>query len=376
MWRWLLLVVVVIALSAAGAVLTQYIPSPEEAPAAFPAPTNEEKGPPPLATVEGGDLTHRFGVMAQDDEGAREWVIKNAGEGDLKLTQGEHTCSCTIASLKGTETAVLKPGESTPVKLKWETRKNDGVYEKSSSINTNDPQRPVIKFAVSGTVRPPIVRMPPDDTLDFHSILNDKPITRPIMVYSPNRPDLKIKSVTSRRPDLVSVKERPATEKEEAELKVKGAHKIDVTVTPGNNLGTFLAEVLVETDHPKKKELVIPLTGKIVGPISASPEGVRLSSILGSRGGRGIVMLTVHDQEQTTFDVIDKPEKLKVTVTPLEAPNAAKGQSAPVKQYTMTVEVPPGTSPGGILGNITLKTSHPKAAQIKLPVDIIVLGQR
>jgi Protein of unknown function (DUF1573) len=375
MWRWLLLFVLVIAVSAGAVVLSQYLPSSvdvSDPPAA--ASSIDVTGPPPSAVVE-GDLTHHFGVMAQEEDGTREWIIRNDGKGDLNLSEGAHTCSCTIASLKDKKTATIKPGESTTIQLEWHTKLFDGAFEKSSDINTNDPQRPVVRFAVSGTVRPPILRTPSDDTLDFRAVSNNKPTTRPIMVYSPNRPELKIKSVTTRRPDIISLKTTPATEEEAADLKVKAAHKIEVTVTPGNNLGSFVDELIVTTDHPKKRDLVIALVGKITGPISASPERLNLPGVLGTRGGRGIVMLTVLGQETTTFDVLEKPEKLKVTITPMDLKVAVKDEVSKVKQYTMSVEVPPGTPPGGIVGDVVLKTSHSKAAQIKLPVDIIVLGQ-
>jgi hypothetical protein len=373
MWRWLLLIVVVIALSAGGTIFIQYYNSLEKPydPGEL-VIKNKPDGPLPFVSIE-GDLTHKFGVMSQDDEGTHEWVVKNIGEGDLKLMQGTHTCSCTIASLKDEETAVVKPGESTTVKLRWETRKNDGAYEKSSNINTNDPQHPEIKFAVSGTVRQAIVRLPQDETLDFHTISNDKSTSRPLMVFSPNMPEMKIQKVTSRRPELVSVNPKPATPEELKELNIKGGYKLDITITPGNNLGTFTSELILETDHPKKREMVIPLVGKIVGPIAASPEGIRLSQVRSREGSRSVVMLTVHDQPETTFEVEEKPTKLQVSVAPMQS--NAPNPDAKVRQYAVSIVVPPGTPPGPILGHIVLKTNHPKAAHIKVPVDIIVQGQ-
>jgi hypothetical protein len=373
MWRWLVLAVLVVMLSAAIPVLSQLLPAPKDTDASIVAPDLNSGGPPPLAIVE-GDLTYQFGVMAQDDTGTHEWVLKNLGDGELKLTQGQSTCSCTIASLEKGKTAVVKPGDSTKVKLKWETRKHNGEgYSKQATIETNDPEHQQIVFGISGIVRPPIVRMPPDDTLDFREIPNDKDQMRPVVIFSYDRPEMKILKVTSRQPALIDAALKPLTKDEMDALHIKsGGHKLELTAKPGSNLGTFLTEVVVETDHPKKPELVIPITGKIAGPISPSPLVIRLNRVSGPNGGSERIVLTVHDQEKTQFEVQAKPDKLNVRIAPVET-KAGLGNS--IRQYILTAEIPPGTSPGQILGNIVLKTDHPKASQVKIPVDVLIMTQ-
>ena len=38
----------------------------------------------------------------------------------------------------------------------------------------------------------------------------------------------------------------------------------------------------------------------------------------------------------------------------------------------MTVTVPPGTAPGPVDGEIILKTDHPSARELKVPVSILI----
>ena len=40
----------------------------------------------------------------------------------------------------------------------------------------------------------------------------------------------------------------------------------------------------------------------------------------------------------------------------------------------MTVTIPPRTPPGVIAGPIVLKTDHPLAGEVKIPVHVVVLG--
>src|ERR1700730_16438707 len=112
MMRWLLLAVLVVALTAGATVALQLLPrgtAADKGPSFPSSPVAEKTGPSGIAEVE-GDLTHDFGTMAQYSTGKKTWAIKNVGEGPLRLIKGTSTCSCTIASLKDGTAASLKPG--------------------------------------------------------------------------------------------------------------------------------------------------------------------------------------------------------------------------------------------------------------------------
>ena len=106
----------------------------------------------------------------------------------------------------------------------------------------------------------------------------------------------------------------------------------------------------------------------MTGPISVSPDRLRLVNVTSSRGGSGEVTLLVRGGKPTKFEVIQKPEKLNVDVEPNETPTL-KGR------YRVNVTVPPGTASGQIQGLIVIKTDNPKAAELKIPVNILVLGE-
>ena len=111
----------------------------------------------------------------------------------------------------------------------------------------------------------------------------------------------------------------------------------------------------------------LKIIGTVTGPISVSPDRLRLVNVTSSRGGSGEVTLLVRGGKPTKFEVIQKPEKLNVDVEPNETPTL-KGR------YRVRVTVPRGTPPGKIDETITIKTDNPKAAELKIPVNILVLG--
>jgi hypothetical protein len=109
--------------------------------------------------------------------------------------------------------------------------------------------------------------------------------------------------------------------------------------------------------------------GKRVGPISLVPETARIHNVNPDDGGSTTVMILVRNAPDTKFEVLEAPNNLKVEITPADV---KIGTAAKVRQYRMTVTVPPDTPTGTIGGTIVLKTNHPLADRVRVPVDITV----
>jgi hypothetical protein len=277
---------------------------------------------------------------------------------------------CTVAEFpKATQSdsITVKPGSETPLHLTFETQTTDGKYSKAATVGTNDPNRPTIVFGTEGMVYPAIIVSPPMKALVFSSITNDVESTDKVMLFSPDRPDMKITKVTSSRPDIVVAELVPLSATERLFAKGKGGIKVNVHIKPGMPLGRFHESVVLKTDHPKQSEVRIEVVGKVDGPINTRPELLSMPAISGKSGGHGDVMLTVRGKRQTTFKVTKAPEKLKVDVGPMD-PTTRPGV------YRVTVTVAPGTAPGQIEDEIILSTDHPQAATLKIPVNIFVNG--
>jgi hypothetical protein len=365
MKRWIVLAVLVVVLTTAATVVVQSRPgssTSEELP--FPAaPANA--GPLPLAVVD-GEATYQFGMAAQQVKLEKDWMVRNDGKADLVLTKGPPACSCTVANFSnGKDTITLKPGDETTVHLSFETRDFNGSYHKSATIVTNDPVHPTLELAADGIVRPSVVLSPPEPMINFLEIANDQDDHyAKVALFSPDRPDIKITQLLSSRPDQIVVTQEPLSADDCKALKIEKGLRINVDVKGTMPLGVFREEVVVKTDHPKQPELRLTVNGKMVGPISASPERVRLVGISGRAGGSGEVKLTVRGLRPTQFTIERKPEKFQVAVAPA-------GPEQP-GQYRLTVTVPPGLPAGMILDDVVLKTDHPKAGEVKVPVDVLI----
>jgi hypothetical protein len=366
MKRWLVLAALVVVLTTTATVVVQILPGstkPQELP--YPA-APADAGPLPLAAVD-GDPTYKFGMAAQQVKLEKDWTVRNEGKADLALTIGPPACSCTVANFaNGTNKTTIKPGEATTIHLTFETRENNGGYHKSATLVTNDPTHPTLEFAADGIVRPSVVLYPPEPTVNFMEIANDTDDHHTkVALYSPDQPDMKITQIKSSRPDQVVVTQEPLPAEDCKQLKVDKGIRINVQVKGTMSLGIFREEVVLKTDHPKQPEVRLTVNGKMVGPIMAMPERLRMIPVSSRDGATGELKLTVRGLRPTTFQVEHNPEKFQVAVTPAD----------PVKrpgQYRLTVKVPPGLPTGLIIDDIVLKTDHPKAGELKIPIDVSI----
>ena len=367
MKRWLILAALVVAISASASVAVHYLPSVHSSTdtLAFPAPP-KPAGPVPKVVIE-GDPKYEFGKKAQHTEIAREWVIWNKGDGDLRLYNPSTTCSCTVANFKGgVKEITVKPNQSTTIHLSFNTKEFSGQYYQRATISTTDPARPSIELGAHGEVYPALMFTPPDKTIPFMTISNDTEHHARVAVASPDRPGFKVTKVVSSKPGKIEATVAPLTDEERKHLKIEqGGYLIDIAVKQGMPLGPFRDELLIETDHPKQPESHLTLFGKVVGPITLVPEHLRLTNVSAKAGGKGTVTLMVRGQRPTKFDVTKKPSNLEVTVEPVE-PNGKDGK------YRLTLTVPPGSKPTEIDDTIVLKTDHPQAAIVQVPITLYI----
>ncbi len=369
MARWIILTVVVVVLTGAATFLVQYAPDSDSE---LVSPVVVKSGPQPKVEVS-PDLMFDFGVMSQRDKGTHTWTIKNVGEGELELwLEGKPTCSCTVAELevpKGEEGGAkkvvkVKPGDSTKINLFWETRNRENHYSQSATIGTNAAEKPSFTLAVHGLVHPPVMVVPPQ-LITLTEVSNETTTPARVGVFSLDRPATKVTKVTTSRPSLITARAVPFSEEEKKAFKTTTGYRVEIDIKPGMPLGRFQDEIVIDTDHPLQPETKITITGNVTGPISVVPERLRMPNVVGKQGATREITLLVRGGDKTKFEVAHKPDKVEVAIAPSNTGDS-KGR------YLMTVKVPAGTASGWVDDEIILKTDHPRAGELKIPVSIIV----
>jgi hypothetical protein len=90
-----------------------------------------------------------FGKAQQEKTLEKEFTIRNLGSEDLVIEGVSTTCGCTVAE---GYSKVIKPGSSTPLRVKLQTRNNFGRLSRSVLIKSNDPSGRPLELKVEATV--------------------------------------------------------------------------------------------------------------------------------------------------------------------------------------------------------------------------------
>lgn len=376
--RWVVLAFAVTAVSAAIPIVLHGLrvdPVAQGRPDAVPA----VGAPPPQSAPLGrsgklslgGDGAEdiAFGTMNYGEAGNRVLTLKNAGAGELRLKKGTTSCGCTVAGFGDGEAlrpeAVLKPGEAAHLTLRW-TPKRPGAFQSRATILTSDPDRAQVEFRIHGEALAAITTVPAGGAVRIADLASDETGRATLTLSSPDRPEFRILEVRSSRPELLNTTYRAVTAAEPSADGSKSGYEIAITLRPESRLGPFREELVVTTDHPRKPELRVPVTGERVGAISFLPRQVRIAAGAPT-GGRGLAILSVRGQDATHFQVAEAPRGLDVVIEPADADVAG-----PIHRYRLTASVAPGAPPGRVAGDIVLKTDHPAMGVVNVPVSVVV----
>ncbi len=90
----------------------------------------------PKITVQSTE--HNFGNVMQGEEVSHSFIISNSGGDILRIFDVRASCGCTAVKPDKKE---LQPGESTKIKVVFNTKGRQGPQLKSVYVTSNDPER-------------------------------------------------------------------------------------------------------------------------------------------------------------------------------------------------------------------------------------------
>lgn len=88
----------------------------------------------PKTEIEFDKTEHDFGTIQQGEVVETHFMLKNIGTNDLYVAQAKASCGCTVPDV--TKEAI-KPGTSTPIKVKFDSNGKRGNVEKTITITCN-----------------------------------------------------------------------------------------------------------------------------------------------------------------------------------------------------------------------------------------------
>ena len=95
------------------------------------------------------DISFYFGKTKSKDKIDHDYKFKNEGKSDLIIRKIRSTCGCTTVA---PEKKVIKPGESSSVKVIFNPGTRKGKQNKSIYVISNDPKKSNIRLTIKGEI--------------------------------------------------------------------------------------------------------------------------------------------------------------------------------------------------------------------------------
>jgi hypothetical protein len=93
--------------------------------------------------------TFSFGRVLASRTLHKEFVVRNWGDQDLVIEKISTSCGCTAALAAA---RIVRPGRSTVLRVKIDTRRDLGRVVRSVVLKTNDPAKPLLELKLDLTV--------------------------------------------------------------------------------------------------------------------------------------------------------------------------------------------------------------------------------
>jgi Protein of unknown function (DUF1573) len=293
------------------------------------------------------------GRVGKGEKIAHDFVIKNAGDAPLEITDVKPTCGCTVAEFDHT----IPPGGTGKIHAVVDTTDFGGPISKTIYVYTNDPDNARVELAVKAEVQPYVFVLP--GFARFIQPQGSEPGSVEEIMFTGSFDDLEITKAESPYP-FMTVTYRPAREEERRE---QGQGKqwvltftVDYKKTP---IGTIADFVTVYTNHPKQPIVRIPVSGFVRPMIAVTPPEADFGEIDLSTPQEARLIVRSFDPAgiQVTSAETDVPG-VRVEVTSIE-----EG-----KRFALNVTFTPAMAKGDFSGTITLRTTSAITPVVEVPL--------
>lgn len=95
------------------------------------------------------DISYFFGKTKSKDKIEHDFKFKNEGKSDLIIRKIRSTCGCTTVA---PEKKVIKPGESSSLKVIFDPGNRKGIQNKSIYVINNDPKKSNVRLIIKGEI--------------------------------------------------------------------------------------------------------------------------------------------------------------------------------------------------------------------------------
>ncbi len=334
------------------------------------------------------ELEFDFGAMDISAEGSHAFRITNVGKGPLQIEAGDTSCGCTLSEIEHTE---LAPGQATEVTVTWRADGKIGPYRHTATVLTSDPEQSRVTLTVSGRITQ-AVRVVPQE-LAFGQLAVGEAAGGEVELFCHLDEPLEVVNWEFSEPEeaqFFDVTIEPLDEAAiESDPDAKSGVRVRVALKPGLPQGAFRQTIRLKTNLDEVPEVAVPVRGNLAGDISIVAIGsgweadhnmLMLGTVRAAAGVRRQFLLVVRGPHRDS--VAFEPVRVFPDWLEVEVGKASQIGGGTVTQTPLWIAIPQGAPPAvhlgseqGEMGEVRLKTNHPKTPELRIRLRFAVEGQ-
>ncbi len=204
-----------------------------------------------------------FGVRPNSVEVEHDFIIRNAGDVPLVVSQVRSGCGCTLAHLSQ---STIAPGSNAVLSTRLTLRGIVGPKRTSLYLHTNDPEKPVFQCLLAGSAITDLSVSPPQITFTYSSLAI--PIGQRLIATGQATSTARITAIEAQGTFF------------QASIESNAPGYGVILVTPSTNTPAEPQKgmLVISTDHPRLQRLTVPILATVVRDFNAYPEEITLDS--------------------------------------------------------------------------------------------------
>jgi hypothetical protein len=186
-----------------------------------------------------------FGKVLQGETLKHVFRFSNKGSATLEILSVEPSCGCQAASPSAKK---IQAGQSGQIEVSVDTAGLTGAIDKSVTIATNDPRRPLVTVSVRADVQPEISVS--SSSIYFETVPKGNDVTKEVIITVPPERPIKILSAES-TDESVTVKLDPVSDSAGKKVRLTATQKGD------EKIGYRSGSIIIKTTSYLTPELSI-----------------------------------------------------------------------------------------------------------------------
>jgi hypothetical protein len=321
-----------------------------ETPAAAPASTT----PASSAKLVAAEPVRDVGKVMKGEKISVVFELRNEGTDELVLTDVRPTCGCTVANYD----AKIAPGKTGKVHAEVDTAEFSGPISKTITVLSNDAANPRLTLTIKAVVEQ-AVRLQPGFAR-FNYVQTQAPVTAQQWIWTEDFADFRVTAVDSPYKFILATFREAKPEERRSEV-TSGARQwlVETTIQPDAEVGALRDFLVVTTNHPKQKEIKIPLSGFVRPILSVTPYVADFGSVTMTPEGKDLSIIV------TNFG--KEPVEITRVTTGVAGVEATVKAIEAGKRFEIRLALTPAMAKGSVSSTLKIETSSPAKPTLDVP---------